>query len=324
MANTLNAGADISAMAAAMAMFVPLPTSLLILLFALVILSIQLFGAYSVVARLFKWLSLSLLAYVGAAFLAKPEWGEVLRGTFIPSLTLDRDSLVILVGLLGTTISPYLFFWQGDMEVEEEIRLGRATLKERGGVTDGELRAAVFDVSLGMFFSNLGMYFIILATGATLFKSGMTSITSANDAAMALRPIAGEAARALFALGIVGTGLLAVPILTCSASYALSEALGWRYGLNERPMAAKGFYGIIIVSTLLGSLIDFVGINPIQALVWTAVLNGLIAPPLLLIILHVANNQGLMGERKNGWLLNLLGGITTLAMGAAAIALFIS
>jgi Mn2+ and Fe2+ transporters of the NRAMP family len=323
-ANTLNAGADIAAMADAMRIFVPLPISLLVPFFALLILGIQIFGAYPLVARIFKWLSASLLAYVGAAFLAKPDWGEVMRGTFIPSLRFDRDSLVILVGLLGTTISPYLFFWQGDMEVEEEIRRGRMTLKERGGATDGELRGAAVDVNLGMLFSNLGMYFIILATGATLYKSGITSITSASDAAQALRPIAGEAAGALFAIGIVGTGLLAVPILTCSASYALSEALGWRYGLNERPLAAKGFYGIIIASTLLGSLIDFIGINPIQALVWTAVLNGLIAPPLLLVILHVANNRLLMGERKNGWLLNLLGWITALAMGGAAIALLVS
>ncbi len=323
-ANTLNAGADISAMADALGMFVPLPTSLLIPLFALLILGIQLFGAYPLVVRIFKWLSASLLAYVGAAFLAKPDWGEVLRGTFIPRLSFDRDSLVILVGLLGTTISPYLFFWQGDMEVEEEIRRGRMTLKERGGATDGELRGAAVDVNLGMLFSNLGMYFIILATAATLYQSGVHRINSASDAAQALRPIAGEAAGALFAVGIVGTGLLAVPILTCSASYALSEALGWRYGLNERPMAAKGFYSIIIASTLLGSLIDLFGINPIQALVWTAVLNGLIAPPLLLIILHVANNRRLMGERKNGWLLNTMGWITTLAMGGAAIALFVS
>ncbi|MNR95178.1 Divalent metal cation transporter MntH [compost metagenome] len=323
-ANTLNAGADIAAMADALKIFVPLPSALLIPMFALLILGIQIFGAYPLVARIFKWLSASLLAYVGAAFLAKPDWGEVMRGTFIPTLKFDRDSLVILVGLLGTTISPYLFFWQGDMEVEEEIRRGRMTLKERGGATDGELRGAAVDVNLGMLFSNLGMYFIILATAATLYKSGITHITSASDAAQALRPIAGEAAGALFALGIVGTGLLAVPILTCSASYALSEALGWRYGLNERPLGAKGFYGIIIASTLLGTLIDFIGINPIQALVWTAVLNGLIAPPLLLIILHVANNRHLMGERKNGWLLNLLGWLTTLAMGGAAIALFMS
>lgn len=322
-ANTLNAGADIAAMAAALAMFLPLPIPGLIPLLAAGILAMQIFGAYPLLARIFKWLSLSLLAYVGAAFLAKPDWVQVLKGTFLPSLQFERDTMLILVGLLGTTISPYLFFWQGDMEVEEEIRRGRMTLKERGGVTDRELKAAAFDINLGMLFSNVGMYFIILATAATLFTTGKTSISSASDAAKALQPIAGEAAGVLFALGIVGTGLLAVPILTCSASYALSEALGWRYGLNERPRAAKGFYGIIIASTLLGTLIDFVGINPIDALVWTAVLNGLIAPPLLLIILHVANNRRLMGDRVNGWGLNLLGWITTLAMGAAAIALFV-
>jgi Mn2+/Fe2+ NRAMP family transporter len=175
-----------------------------------------------------------------------------------------------------------------------------------------------------MFFSNVGMYVIILATGATLFQSGITTITSASDAAMALQPVAGEAAGTLFALGILGTGFLSVPVLTCSASYALSEAFGWRYGLNERPGSAKRFYGIIIASTVVATLVGFIGVNPFEALVWTAVLNGLIAPPLLLIILHAANNRLLMGERKNGWLLNLLGWITTLAMGGAAIALLVS
>jgi NRAMP (natural resistance-associated macrophage protein)-like metal ion transporter len=319
--NTINAGANLMAMAEVLGMFVHLPLTLLLLPLAGMILAVQIFGAYGSVARIFKWLSLSMLAYLGAAILANPDWAAVLRGTFLPTLKFDLDSLMILVGILGTTISPYLFFWQGDMEVEEEIRRGRMTLKERGGVTDSELADARMDVSIGMFFSNLGMYVIILATGATLYTSGMTNITSASEAAAALRPLAGEAAGTLFALGILGTGFLSVPILTCSASYAISEALGWRYGLNERPSAAKRFYGIIIASTVVGSLISFLGINPIDALVWTAVLNGLIAPPLLLVILRIANDRRLMGDRVNGWVLNLLGWGTTLAMGGAALAL---
>ncbi len=323
-ANTLNVGANLMAMAEVLAMFLPVPIPVLVLPIAGLILGIQVFGAYGQVATLFKWLSLSLLAYLGAALLAKPDWGEVLIGTFIPSLRFDRDSLLILVGILGTTISPYLFFWQGDMEVEEEIRRGRVTLKERGGVTDAELRDAYLDVSLGMFFSNFGMYVIILATGATLFQSGITSIHSASEAAMALRPIAGESAGLLFALGILGTGFLSVPILTCSASYAISEALGWPYGLNERPRTAKGFYGIIIASTVMGALFGFAGVNPIDALVWAAILNGFIAPPLLLIILAVANDRSLMGGRVNGWRLNMVGGGTALAMGLAVLALVLS
>jgi len=322
--NTLNAGANLMAMGEVLRMFLPVPLPLLIVPIAGLILAVQIFGAYGLVARLFKWLSLSLLAYLGAAILAKPDWADVLRGTFLPSLKLDHDSLFILMGILGTTISPYMFFWQGDMEVEEEIRRGRMTLKARGGVTDAELRDARTDVSLGMLFSNVGMYVIILATGATLFQSGITTITSASDAAMALRPLAGDAAGTLFALGILGTGFLSVPVLTCSASYALSEALGWRYGLNERPGSAKRFYGIIIVSTLVATLVGFIGINPIEALVWTAVLNGLIAPPLLLIILRIANDRQLMGTRVNGWLLNWVGWATTLAMSGAALALTLS
>ncbi len=322
--NTLNAGANLMAMAEVIGMFVPVHLTVLLLPIAGLILVIQVFGAYGMVAGIFKWLSLSLLAYLGAAILARPDWLEVLRGTFLPTLRLDHDFLVIMVGILGTTISPYLFFWQGDMEVEEEIRRGRMTLKQRGGVTDSELQDARLDISLGMLFSNVGMYVIILATGATLYQGGMTTITSASEAASALRPIAGDAAGTLFALGILGTGFLSVPILTCSASYALSEALGWRYGLNERPRAAKRFYGIIIASTVVGTLLGFIGINPIQALVWTAILNGLIAPPLLLVILHIANDRGLMGDRVNGWVLNLLGWATTLAMGGAGLALLVS
>jgi NRAMP (natural resistance-associated macrophage protein)-like metal ion transporter len=322
--NTLNVGANLLAMAEVLGMFVPLPLTLLILPIAGMILAIQVFGAYGVVAGIFKWLSLSLLGYLGAAILAKPHWLEVLKGTFLPTLRFEHDFMLIAVGILGTTISPYLFFWQGDMEVEEEIRRGRMTLKDRGGVTDSELRDARMDVTLGMFFSNVGMYVIILATGATLYQSGMTTITSASDAATALRPVAGEAAGTLFALGILGTGFLSVPILTCSASYAISEALGWRYGLNERPSTAKRFYGIIIASTVTGALLGFLGINPIDALVWTAILNGLIAPPLLLVILHIANDRTLMGDRVNGWVLNLLGWGTTLVMGGAALGLMLT
>jgi len=320
-ANTINAGADIAAMAAALNMFLPIPISLMIVPIAALILIVQVFGAYRQIARILKWLTLSLLAYVGAAFFAKPGWGEVLRGTLFPSLHIDNRFLVTLVAILGTTISPYLFFWQGSMEVEEEISLGRTTIEQRKGATDAELADAALDVNVGMAFSNLVMYFIILATAATLFKSGHTDIRSATDAAQALRPLAGDAAGILFALGLVGTGFLAVPVLTCSASYAVSEALGWRYGLDQKPTRAKRFYALIIISTVVGVLIDFIGINPIDALFWTAVVNGVLAPPLLVMLMLIANNANIMGDRKNGWGLNLLGWGTTLVMFGAAVGL---
>ncbi|MBO9539754.1 divalent metal cation transporter [bacterium] len=323
-ANTLNAGADIAAIAAALNLLFPLPISGLIIPIAALILSVQIFGAYRLVASIFKWLSLTLFAYIGAALFAKPDLWEVLRGTFVPTLAFDGKSLITYTAILGTTISPYLFFWQGSMEVEDEISRGLLTREQRQGATDTELRDAAIDVNIGMFFSNLVMYFIILATATTLFKTGQTGISSATDAAQALKPLAGEAAALLFALGILGTGFLAVPILTCSASYAVAEALGWRHGLRHKLWRARGFYALIICSTLVGVLIDFTGINPIDALVWSAVLNGFIAPPLLAVIMLVANNRAVLGDRVNGRLTNVLGWGATLLMTASAIGLLVT
>jgi NRAMP (natural resistance-associated macrophage protein)-like metal ion transporter len=323
-ANTINAGTDIGAIAAAVNLLVPIPVTALVVPIALVILGLQVWGSYRLIAQTFKWLTLALFAYIGSALYARPDLGEVLRGTLIPTLSLDARFMTMLVAILGTTISPYLFFWQASQEVEEEISMGRRTLKARRGATDTELRFAGVDVTAGMFFSNVVMYFIILATAATLFKAGQTDIQSAAEAAQALRPLAGDAASALLALGLIGAGFLGVPVLTGSSAYAMAEALGWEYGLDEKPRRAKLFYATIIVPTLIGMLINFVGINPIRALFWTAVINGFLAPPMLVLIMLIANTPRIMGERTNGRWINIAGWATTAVMFAAAIGLVLT
>jgi len=232
--------------------------------------------------------------------------------------------LATLVALLGTTISPYLFFWQASQEVEEKRALTRKRLWTRHGCTDAELSYAAWDVNTGMLFSNVVMYFIILASAATLNRAGLTNIQTAADAAEALRPLAGNAASLLLTLGLVGSGFLAVPILTGSSAYAVCEAFGWKHGLNEKLAGAKRFYALIVGATVCGALINYIGINPVTALFWTAVLNGLLAPPLLMVIMLVANNKAVMGERANGLTLNILGWATVLLMSAAAVALLVT
>lgn len=321
-ANTINAGADIGAIAVAINLLMPVPIIAMIVPVTVAILVLQIWGTYRMIASTFKWLTLALFAYVASAFFAKPNWHEVLRGTLVPHISFDAKFLSMLVAILGTTISPYLFFWQASQEVEEQISMGRTRLWQRRGATVGELHYAAWDVNLGMFFSNLVMYFIILATAATLFRAGKTDIQSAYDAAQALKPIAGEAASALLAVGLIGAGFLAVPILTGASAYALAEAFGWKRGLDYKPARAKEFYALIAISTLVGMMINFVGINPIKALFWTAVINGILAPPLLVLIMFVANNKKVMGERANGRAVNALGWVATLAMALAAIGLF--
>jgi len=323
-ANTLNAGADIGAIAAAINLLVPVPITVMVVPIALTILGFQIWGSYRLIAGTFKWLTLALLAYIGAALMARPDAGEVLRGTFIPTLRFDAKFLTSLVAILGTTISPYLFFWQASQEVEEEISMGRRTLRARRGATDAELRAAGLDVTVGMVLSNVVMYFIILATAATLFKVGQTDIQSATEAAQALRPLAGDAAYVLLAVGLIGAGFLGVPILTGSSAYAIAEALGWRHGLDQKPRRAKLFYAMIVAPTLIGLLVNFVGINPIKALLWTAVINGFLAPPMLVVIMLVCNNPAIMGTRRNTRWTNVVGAVTTLVMFAAAVGLVLT
>jgi NRAMP (natural resistance-associated macrophage protein)-like metal ion transporter len=323
-ANTINAGADIGAVAAGANLLFGVPVVVMVLPVTLVILALQVWGSYRLIARTFKWLTLGLLAYIGAGFLSNPPWGEVLRHTFVPTLRVDSQFLAVFVAILGTTISPYLFFWQASQEVEEEVSMGRTRLWQRRGATRKELRYGWLDVNVGMLFCNVVFYFIILTTAATLHTSGQTDIQSAADAAQALRPIAGDAAEVLFAAGLIGAGMLAVPALTGSAAYALSEAFGWKYGLERKPAQARQFYAVIVVATLLGMALNFTPINPIDALFWTAVLNGFVAPPLLVLIMLIANNRKVMGDKTNHALTNALGWATAVVMFAAAVGLVVT
>jgi len=323
-ANTINAGTDIGAIAAAFNLFVPVPISVMIVPIAVLIVAVQFWGSYRLITRVFKWLTLALFAYVGAAFLAKPNWHEVLKATCIPQFTFDKTYLMTVVAILGTTISPYLFFWQASQEVEEEISQGRKTLEERKGATFAELRNATLDTNVGMFVCNLVFYFVIVAAAATLHAHGKTDIQSATDAAQALEPLAGRAAKYLFAVGLIGVGFLAVPVLTGSAAYAVAETFGWECRLDDKPHEAKHFYGVIAASTLVGMLINFVGINPMSALFWTAVINGLVSPPLLVVIMLVSNNQNVMGDKVNGKLTNLVGCLAAVVMFVAAIGMVIT
>lgn len=321
-ANTVNAGADLGAIAAAMNLLVPsLPPVYFVIPVTVAIISLQIFGSYALIARIFKWLSLSLLAYIATVFFVNVDWRAVASHTLIPTIRFDREFMAMLVAILGTTISPYLFFWQADEEVEEEKANGRSKSLLRRGVSGRKLKGATIDVMVGMFFSNLVMYFIVLTTGTTLHKAGITSVQTAAQAAEALRPLAGDAATSLFALGLIGTGFLAVPILTGSSAYALSAVFNWRAGLSEKFSNAKQFYTAISLSTLIGMSINFLDINPMQALVWTAIINGILAPPILFTIMLIANNKKIMGKHTNNATTNILGWTCTALMFAAAGAL---
>jgi NRAMP (natural resistance-associated macrophage protein)-like metal ion transporter len=321
-ANTLNAGADIGAISAAINLLVPIPIAAMIVPIAVAIVVLQIFGSYRLIANVFKWLALALLAYVAAALFARPGAVDVLRHTFVPTIRLNSDFIAVLVAILGTTISPYLWFWQASQEVEEQISMGRTTIASRRGATEAEKKYSAWDTIIGMLASQVVMYFVILTTAATLFTAGKTDIASAADAAVALRPLAGSAATVLFAVGLIGVGVLAVPVLTGSGAYAVSEAFGWKYGLDKRPARAKQFYAVIALSSGIGMLINFVGINPIDALFWTAVINGVLAPPLLALVMHIANNDKVMGKDRTGFLVSSLGWLTVAVMSVAAVAFF--
>ena len=323
-ANTVNAGADIGAIAAAINLLLPhVPIAALVIPVGVTLLLLLIVGSYRLIARTFKWLALALLAYVAAAFFAHPDWLAVLRGTFVPTIRFDASHLTTLVAILGTTISPYMIIWQARQEVEEDIAFGRRFLWQRRGTTPTELRYAAADVAVGMLLSNIVMYFIILTTAATLHASGNRHIETAADAAKALVPLAGRGAEALLAMGMIGAGALAVPILTGSAAYALAGAFNLKAGLAEQPSRAPQFYAAIAASTLVGMEINFVGIGAVAALFWSAVINGVLAPVLLAVMMLVANNHKIMGSDRNGPLLNLAGWATTGAMALAAAGLFV-
>lgn len=320
-ANIIGAGADIGAVAAALRLMVPIPISVIIVGVTVFILGLQIWGSFATLQRTFKWLALALFAYVGAAVLAKPDLAAILRGTFTPQLHWNADYLSMLVAVVGTSLSPYLFFWQASQEVEEEIAIGRHHVWQRRGTSDQELQYAAWDVNIGMFFSNLIMYFIILCTAATLFQAGHRSIDSAYDAAQALRPLAGKAASLLFAMGVVGVGILAIPVLTTGPAYALAETFGWNHSLDHKPAYAREFYGVILLSTLVAMALNFIGINPIHALFWAGVVEGLLTPPLLVLIMLITNNREIMGTHVNRLGLNILGWTTAAVTLAAAVGL---
>lgn len=323
-ANAFNIGADIGAMAAATQLVLPqLSFTVLVVGFTFFMMGLQIFTPYVRYARYLKYLALVLLAYILSAILAHPQWSDVLHNTFVPSLQLGKDQIFLICAILGTTISPYLFFWQTSQEVEEEIAVGQTTIKSRMGSDASAMKKMRIDVWSGMFLSNLVMFFIIAACGSVLFANGMTNITSAAQAAQALRPFAGDATYYLFAVGIVGTGLLAIPVLAGSSSYAISEALGRRQGLNNKLKDAYTFYGVIIISMLIGLGINFLGINPIKALIYSAVANGIVAPVVLTLILLLANDKHIMGEWVNGRVVKTIGwGVVTLMTCAGAAAIF--
>ena len=318
LANTLNIGADIAGMSAATYLIFPLPLWILALFYSLLVIVLIVFTSYQTFASIMKWLVFSLFLYLVVPFLVQTPWLEALRSTVIPTIKMDRTFFTLLVAILGTTISPYLFFWQAALEVEDKKSRLKKML-QRWIVTKNELKVMRQDVTLGMVFSNIVMWFIILTTGITLFTHGITNITTAQQAAEALRPIAGDAAYAMFMLGIVGTGLLAIPVLAGSSSYVLSEAFGWDGGLNLSFHKAKKFYIVTVFSTLVGVAMTAFGVNPITALLYTAVIYGLISPPLIAVIMHIANNKKIMGTHTNSVLSNIFGSLTFVVMTLAGV-----
>jgi NRAMP (natural resistance-associated macrophage protein)-like metal ion transporter len=322
--NTIEAGADIGGMAAAIGVLVPVPLPFIIVPVTLSIFALQVWGSYTLIRNVFRWLALTLLAYVGAAVLARPDLSAVIKGTLVPTVRFDREFLSLLVAVIGTTLSAYLYTWQSNQEVEEEIAKGRRRLWQRKGATDEELEETKWDVVSGMFFSNVVMYFIILSTASTLFRAGKTDINTAAEAAEALRPLAGDAAGVLFALGVIGVGFLAVPIMTTGTAYDLCQVLGWKHSLHARPSQAKKFYAAIGGFTALAMGMNFLGFNPMKAMVFSGVVQGFSTPPLLLLIMLMTNNPKVMGEQVNGRWINLLGWITTAAIFAATAGLVVT
>jgi NRAMP (natural resistance-associated macrophage protein)-like metal ion transporter len=322
-ANTINVGADLAGMADAAEMLTGVNSHYYVILFGVSIGLATIFLPYHRIANVLKWLALSLFAYVITAFAVGIDWSSVLKDALVPSIPKSSDAWATLVAILGTTISPYLFFWQSSQEVEEEKFMGRQLLASRLGATSKELIDRKIDVGLGTFFSNLIMFFIILTTAVTLHRHGLTHIETSRQAAEALRPLAGRFASTLYTVGIVGVGLLAIPTLTGSAAYALAETLSWREGLNERFADAKYFYGVVILSTVVGIALDYANVSPVRALFLTAVINGLLAPVLLLGILVAASDRKLMQNQPSSTLSQIIVGATALVMVGAAIGMFV-
>jgi NRAMP (natural resistance-associated macrophage protein)-like metal ion transporter len=322
-ANTINIAADLAGMADAAAMLSGLNSRWFVVAFAVLISWATVRLQYKQIANVLKWLVLVLFAYPVTAFVVGANWSQVLRDVLLPSMPHTRAAWETLVAILGTTISPYLFFWQASEEVEEEKSAGQGSLAQRRGATPEELGLRNVDVGVGAFFSNMVMFFIILTTAVTLNRHGIVNIETSRQAAEALRPFAGNFAATLFTVGIVGVGFLAIPTLAGSAAYAFAETLGWRQGLNKKLRQARWFYALILFSTAVGVALDFIGINPVKALYWTAIINGLLAPFLLVAILMVAGDKKLMRGQPSSRLGWLVVAITTAAMFVAGVAMFV-
>lgn len=327
-ANAFNIGADLGAMAKGVQLLAPhLKFYTLVIGFAVFSLLLQIFTPYVKYAKYLKWLALILLSYILSSILAHLNWHEVTHQLAVPHITWSKDYLLLLCAILGTTISPYLFFWQTSQEVEEQILMGRTTVKSRRHTEVSEVRSMRIDVWSGMFLSNVVMFFIIAACGGILFPHGITHIQTAAQAAEALRPFAGDATYFLFAIGLVGTGLLAIPVLAGSSSYALAESFRWKEGLYRNLQQAYAFYGVIIISMLVGLGLNFVGIDPIKALIYSAVANALVAPLILLMIILISSNKKIMGKWANKPWVSAIGWITFLLMlfagGATIISIYL-
>jgi NRAMP (natural resistance-associated macrophage protein)-like metal ion transporter len=318
-ANIANLGADLGAMGSAVQLLAGGPALLYTVVLAGGCVLLQIFMSYPRYAAVLKWLTLSLFSYVVVVFTVHVPWGEALKSTFVPAIGFDSAHAMALVAVLGTTISPYLFFWQAGQEVEEQIRRATPPLHVMPGKGGAELRRMSIDTWVGMGLSNLISLFIIIATAATLHANGTTEIQTASQAAEALRPIAGPFTFAVFAMGIVGTGLLAVPVLAGSAAYAVCETFDWVEGLDHKLKDARAFYGVIVVATLVGLGLNFVGIDPIKALYWSAVLNGLLAAPMMAAMLLIATNRKIMADFVLPWQMTVGGWVAALAMAVASI-----
>jgi NRAMP (natural resistance-associated macrophage protein)-like metal ion transporter len=320
-ANSFNIGADLGAMAKAVQLIRPeLSFGWLVVGMAIFSLLLQIFTPYVRYAKYLKWLALILLSYILSAALAHPNWHEVLSHGFIPHLEFNKEQILLVCAILGTTISPYLFFWQTSQEVEEQVLEGKLTLHDRRHTEASEVKSMRIDVWSGMFLSNLVMFFIIAATGAILFPHGIHEIKTAAQAAEALRPFAGDATYFLFAIGLIGTGLLAIPVLAGSSSYALAESLRWKEGLYRDLGQAKAFYGVIIISMLVGLGINFIGLDPIKALIYAAIANAIVAPVVIFFIVRISSSHKFMGGWANKKSTNVIGWIVFALMSVAAVA----
>jgi NRAMP (natural resistance-associated macrophage protein)-like metal ion transporter len=324
-ANTINIAADLGAMGEALQLVVGGPQHGHALLFGVFVVLMQIFMPYRYLAPIFKWLTLSLFAYVAVLLSVDIPWKQLVAATLVPPVELTREYLMLLVGVLGTTISPYLFFWQASQEVEEQRAThGDEPLRDSARGARAHLRRISLDTWLGMIFSNGIAFAIMLTTAVTLHDAGITDVQTSTQAAQALKPIAGDFAFALFASGIIGTGLLAIPVLAGSAAYAVAEAMRWPIGLDRQPLEAKGFYAIIALATLLGAGIDFTSIDPIRALIWSAVLNGVIAVPIMAVMMRMAVRPDIMGPFVIRRRLHRLGWIATGLMAVAVVAMIVT